>query len=420
MNKDAINYYLILKELGIYDDFEEINENIIKLSQESNPTAEKKIYQIFPTITNNIPALMIYIIFSYKDFIEPLSDLIIKTESFGVLDNYDKKKQLFGNYNMYFEMNNYSNIKNFNICLKEVIDKKTLIKLCEKIYEKLFNVSQKKEDEYTIKNNSNLNPLFNTFKDLKMLKELTGILINKSIELLNLKKPIITFDRIGNISINLQDYGNEKYFGGSLINNYFGALINDVNQLFIEKQNKKENLIQINQGNDNEKILELEREIENNETNVSLLKQLPIIENIYELIYINNFEQAFRLYMDNIIIVKVGFECQNQIELQNEFNEFFQTIFLKMEEKIKEFYSDILYLFVWLFNIELMISQKKGYINIIENLRNKGSAIVYISEKLENETKNSDLMKYNAIFKKIKNESLKIREFYQAYNLYES
>ena len=80
MNKDAINYYLILKELGIYDDFEEINENIIKLSQESNPTAEKKIYQIFPTITNNIPALMIYIIFSYKDFIEPLSDLIIKTE----------------------------------------------------------------------------------------------------------------------------------------------------------------------------------------------------------------------------------------------------------------------------------------------------------------------------------------------------
>ena len=420
MNKDAINYYLILKELGIYDDFEEINENIIKLSQESNPTAEKKIYQIFPTITNNIPALMIYIIFSYKDFIEPLSDLIIKTESFGVLDNYDKKKQLFGNYNMYFEMNNYSNIKNFNICLKEVIDKKTLIKLCEKIYEKLFNVSQKKEDEYTIKNNSNLNPLFNTFKDLKMLKELTGILINKSIELLNLKKPIITFDRIGNISINLQDYGNEKYFGGSLINNYFGALINDVNQLFIEKQNKKENLIQINQGNDNEKILELEREIENNETNVSLLKQLPIIENIYELIYINNFEQAFRLYMDNIIIVKVGFECQNQIELQNEFNEFFQTIFLKMEEKIKEFYSDILYLFVWLFNIELMISQKKGYINIIENLRNKGSAIVYISEKLENETKNSDLMKYNAIFKKIKNESLKIREFYQVYNLYES
>ncbi len=363
---------------------------------------------------------MIYIIFSYKDFIEPLSDLIIKTESFGVLDNYDKKKQLFGNYNMYFEMNNYSNIKNFNICLKEVIDKKTLIKLCEKIYEKLFNVSQKKEDEYTIKNNSNLNPLFNTFKDLKMLKELTGILINKSIELLNLKKPIITFDRIGNISINLQDYGNEKYFGGSLINNYFGALINDVNQLFIEKQNKKENLIQINQGNDNEKILELEREIENNETNVSLLKQLPIIENIYELIYINNFEQAFRLYMDNIIIVKVGFECQNQIELQNEFNEFFQTIFLKMEEKIKEFYSDILYLFVWLFNIELMISQKKGYINIIENLRNKGSAIVYISEKLENETKNSDLMKYNAIFKKIKNESLKIREFYQVYNLYES
>ena len=126
---------------------------------------------------------------------------------------------------------NMYNINNnsFNLCLMDVIDEPNLIKLCKSIFELLLT--------HKLRDNSNLNPMFNTFKDLKMLTELTGILINKSIELLNMKKPIIVNMNNGQFSINLTEEKNQKYFGYSLIMNYFGALINDVNQLYLDKQN---------------------------------------------------------------------------------------------------------------------------------------------------------------------------------------
>ena len=87
--------------------------------------------------------------------------------------------------------------------------------------------------------------------------------------------------------------------------NYFGALINDVNQLYLEKQNEREFLIKNNQYEEkNEKIFLLNQEIEDNNISISLLKQIPIIENIYESIFKGEFEETFRLFMENIYLVK--------------------------------------------------------------------------------------------------------------------
>ena len=117
---------------------------------------------------------MIYLIFSDNNFIRSLSYLLVETETFGVLNNYHNRMPLFENNPNYNINNNIIN-NSFNICLQDLIDEKTLILICKKIFELLL--------EHEMKNNVNLNPLFNVFKDLKMLTELTGILIYKTFTL---------------------------------------------------------------------------------------------------------------------------------------------------------------------------------------------------------------------------------------------
>ena len=429
MYEDAINYYFFLKQIGIYNNFEEINDiNILNYPKKKlnvNQSREE-VYQIFPRVSQNIPALMLYIIYSdNNNFIQPLSYLILETESFYILNNYYQKVLLFKkeeNRNKMREEKNkeknaYNNIYNlnddFNICLMDIIDENNLIKLCKNIFELLLT--------HKLKENSNLNPLFNTFKDLKMLTELTGILINKSIELLNIKKPIIVTDfTTGQFSINLTEEKNQKYFGYSLIMNYFGALINDVNQLFIEKQNERENLasmIKFNDNNDiNEEIFLLSREIDDNKIQISLLKQLPIIETIYESIFKGEFEEAFKLFMENINLVKIGFDV-DESEYLSEFNSFINDGLKKLKYGLIGLYPDILYLFVWVTKMVLNELYKKGYNNIIADMKNNCKALEYLLDRLVEISQNDqDLMRYATIFQKTQTEVNQIQQFYQQNN----
>ena len=424
MYEDAINYYFFLKQIGIYSNFEEINDNDIitmnKKKKNINKTTEE-IYQIFPRVSENIPALMLYIMFSdINNYIQPLSYLLIETEAFGILNNYYQKMMLFQNMDKMINKNEKEknkdknknlnvNSNSLNICLMDLIDENNLIKLCKNIFELLL--------KHKLRDNSNLNPMFNTFKDLKMLTELTGILINKSIELLNLKKPIIINMENGQFSINLAEEKNQKYFGYSLIMNYFGALINDVNQLYVEKQEERENLAKMNQFNENnEKIFLLSREIEENNFPIGLLKQLPIIENIYECIFRGEFEEAFLLFMENIKLVKIGFDSDESEYLQI-FNSFINEGLKKLKYGLLGLYPDILYLFVWVTKIVLNESYKKGYNNIITNMKDKSKALEYLLDRLVETSRNDkDLMEYTAIFQKSKLEVNQIQQFYQQNN----
>ena len=417
MYEDAINYYFFLKQIGIYNNYDEISDNnITNISKKKiniNKTREE-IYQIFPRVSDNIPALMLYIIFSdTNNYIQPLSFLLLETEAFGVFNNYYQKMMLFQNndINMNKKDKNMYNINNnsFNLCLMDVIDEPNLIKLCKSIFELLLT--------HKLRDNSNLNPMFNTFKELKMLTELTGILINKSIELLNMKKPIIVNMNNGQFSINLTEEKNQKYFGYSLIMNYFGALINDVNQLYLDKQNEREFLIKNNLYNENnEKIFLLNREIEDNNIPISLLKQLPIIENIYESIFKGEFEEAFRLFMENIYLVKIGFDS-NESDYLTEFNSFINEGLKKLKYGLLGLYPDILYLFVWVTKIVLNEFYKKGYNNIIYNMKDKCKALEYLLDRLVEISRNDkDLMEYTATFQKSKLEVNQIQQFYQQNN----
>ena len=424
MYEDAINYYFFLKQIGIYSNFEEINDSDIitmnKKKKNINKTTEE-IYQIFPRVSENIPALMLYIMFSdINNYIQPLSYLLIETEAFGILNNYYQKMMLFQNMDKMINKNEKEknkdknknlnvNSNSLNICLMDLIDENNLIKLCKNIFELLL--------KHKLRDNSNLNPMFNTFKDLKMLTELTGILINKSIELLNLKKPIIINMENGQFSINLAEEKNQKYFGYSLIMNYFGALINDVNQLYVEKQEERENLAKMNQFNENnEKIFLLSREIEENNFPIGLLKQLPIIENIYECIFRGEFEEAFLLFMENIKLVKIGFDSDESEYLQI-FNSFINEGLKKLKYGLLGLYPDILYLFVWVTKIVLNESYKKGYNNIITNMKDKSKALEYLLDRLVETSRNDkDLMEYTAIFQKSKLEVNQIQQFYQQNN----
>ena len=414
---DAINYYFILQQLGINSNFEEINDDIIipeKKVIEEKLNELEEIYQIFPKASNNIPGLILYLIFSDDNFIQPLSYLLVETESFWILNNYEQRMQLFSNdTNNKIKITNNKSMINistiFNVCLQDLIDLNTLKRICKNIFELLFN--------HEMRNNVNLNPLFNTFKDLRMLTELTGILIYKSIELLNLKMPIISIDNNGKYSISLSNNKNQQYFGYSLIVYYFGTLINDVNQLYIEKQNEKQYLIMHNNNNIyNERIYMLEKEIEENNIPISLLKQLPIIENIYEFIFMGDYRGAFTLFMENIFIVQIGFNCHEK-DYITEFGNFMNNVIKKMKYGLIGLYPDILYLFVWLFRHELEDFQRKGYNNLLIDMKNKIKALEFLLDRLVEISKNDrDLMEYTSKFQMTKAEVNKIQQFYYQYN----
>ncbi len=404
MYEDAINFYFFLKLIGIYNNFDDINDIKINSSSMKGNISKEEIYQIFPRVSDNVPALMLYIIFSDENYIQPLSYLLLETEAFYVLDNYHKKVMLFQNKK---DMNIINN--SFNFCLMDIMHQNNLIKLCKNIFELLLT--------HKMRDNANLNPIFNTFKDLRLLTELTGILINKSIELLNMKKPIIINSNNGKFSIQLADEKNQKYLGYSLIMNYFGALINDVNQLYISKQNERENLSKNNQFNDNnEKIFLLNKEIEDNNIPISLLKQLPIIENIYECIFKGEFEEAFKLFMENIYLVKIGFDS-DESDYLNEFNGFINEGLKKLKYGLLGLYPDILYLFVWDIKIVLDQFYKKGYSSIIAKMKDKCKALEYLLDRLVETSKNdNDLMEYIDIFQNAKMEVNQIQQFYQQNN----
>ena len=402
MYVDAINFYLVLQQLGIYSDFTDINDKIIDtnsnkkiLLNQNNETEE--IYQIYPRVSENVPALMLYCIYSTPNYIKPLSYLLLETEAFGILDSYHKEVPLF--------QNSYNNI---NISLKSIMSENNLRKLCKSIFELLL--------KHKMRNNANLNPLFNIFKNLKMLTELTGILINKSIELLNLKKPIITYGNNGEFGISLSDNKNQRFLGYSLIMNYFGALINDVNRLYLEKQKEKDNLIQRRDFSNNEKIFELEKELEDINLPISLLKQLPIIENIYECILSGNFDEAFKLYMENISIVQIGFrdEVKDYITI---FSNFINEQLKKMKYGLIGLYPDILFLFVWLLKNELGEFLKKGNNNILSIMKENCKALEYLLDRLVEFSNNDrDLMEYAQTFKLARDEVNQIQQFYQQNN----
>ena len=400
---DAINFYFILKQLGIYSDFEEINDEDInkKLPNFGGNNKIEEIYQIFPRVSDNIPALMIYVIYSYSDqnYIQPLSYLLLETESFWVLNNYDKNIMLFqDNKNI-----SNSSISGFNACLKDLIDENNLKIICRNLFELLI--------KYKIKKNSNLNPLFNTFKDLKMIEELSGLLVNKSIEILNLKKPIIPIGDNGQISF--KD-NSQRLFGNRLILDYFEALINDVEQLFIEKQNEKNQLINNNINNQyNREIFALKKEIEDSKVTISFLKQLPIIEDIYNYIAMGNLDAAFKLFMENISIVQVGFDCEEE-NISNECLNFIENTLKMLKYGLLGLYPDILYLFCWLLKVELIDFYKKKYSNIIINMKGKTNALEILLNKLVDISKNDkDLMAYAGIFKLAAIEVNQIQQFYQ-------
>ena len=414
MYVDAINFYFILKQLGIYSDFNEINDTFINIPQKKYIGVQKyeleEIYQIYPRASNNISALILYSIYSDKNnFIRPLAYLLVETEAFDILNNYENGMQLFANNNNdnnnNINNNNDLSIKSFNVCLHDLIDKKTLIDICKVIFELL--------SKHEMRNKSNLNHLLNVFKDLKMLTELTGLLINQSIEILNLKKPIIYYGNNGKFSINLRDNKNIHMLEYSLISNNFGGLINDIDKIFIEKQNEMQKLINENrEGENSNRIFALEKEIGKNKFNIPLLKQLPIIENIYSFIYMGNFDGAFSLYMENIEIVKVGFESDEE-NYKNEIRFFLDEILKKMKYGLLGLYPDILYLFVWLFKIELIDFLNKGYNKLIVNLKDKAKALEFLLDELVKISRNdNNLMEYNDIFNKAKIEVNQIQQFY--------
>ncbi len=105
MTIDAINYHFILRQLGLYNNFTVINEELIypNLPQKNEDT---NISQSYQNASNDTPALILYSIFSDSNHIQSIANLLIRTEEFYILEDYTKRKSIF-------------NKRNLNICLKD-------------------------------------------------------------------------------------------------------------------------------------------------------------------------------------------------------------------------------------------------------------------------------------------------------------
>ena len=335
---DAINYFFILKQLGLYNDFNEItDEKIVP----SDFDYGEKIFPIYPKVSQNIPALILYIIFSFSDknFIPALSYLLVETENFVLLDNY--------------KIGNILINLNGNIRLNDLISEDQMKIICKDIFEKIIKTN--------VRNNQNLIPLFSIFRDMKMLTELVGLLIKESIELINQKKPAI-LNGLNDYNSSLYD---QRYFNVNLINNYLGGFINDANKLYIEKQNELDSLQKnipqnnINTEDINQKINLTLKEIEENEIYMSILKQLPSIENIYNYIYMNKCEEALNLFLNDVPFVTVGFG-QNFSKV--DYMKFIDDTLSKIKYGFLKLYPDILFIFIRL--LRFVLSQNKTKVNI--------------------------------------------------------
>lgn len=335
---DAINYFFILKQLGLYNDFNEITDE--KINSNDFDYGEK-MFSIYPKVSQNIPALFLYIIFSFseKNFIPALSYLLVETENFTLLDNY--------------KIGNILINLNGNIRLNDLISEDQMKIVCKDIFEKIIKIN--------IKNKQNINPLFSIFRDMKMLTELIGLLIKESIELINQKKPAI-LNGLNDYNSTLYD---QRYFNGNLIISYLGGFIDDANKLYIEKQNELDNLQKnmsqnnIITENINQKINLIIKELEYNEIYMSILKQLPSIENIYNCIYKNKCEEALSLFFNDVPFVTVGF---GQNFTKSDYLKFIDDTLSKIKYNFLKLYPDILFIFIRL--LRFVLSQNKTRLNM--------------------------------------------------------
>ncbi len=120
--------------------------------------------------------------------------------------------------------------------------------------------------------------------------------------------------------------------------------------------------------------------------------------------------------MENIYLVKIGFDSDEN-DYMNKFNDFINEGLKKLKYGLLGLYPDILYLFVWVIKIVLYEFNKKGYNNIISEMKNNCKALEYLLYRLGEISKNDkDLMEYEGIFQKTKNEINQIQQFYQQLN----
>ena len=129
-----------------------------------------------------------------------------------------------------------------------------------------------------------------------------------------------------------------------------------------------------------------------------------------------NYGEAFTLYMENIYIVQIGFNCHEK-DYITEFGNFMNNVIKKMKYGLIGLYPDILYLFVWVLRYELEEFQRKGYNNILIDMKNKSKALEFLLDRLVDISKNdSDLMEYTSKFQMAREEVNKIQQFYHQYN----
>ena len=289
---DGGNLYFILYQIGLLNDFTEVNnKEITKNDIYYNQQYSSMIKSFIP---EKLYEVILYIRFSESNYKESIANI------FRQIDNFD----LLLNYNQNYRLKN-DDLLDERIQINKIISEEDLKDILSDI-SNLYTSS-------SIQNIDSFYKLLNLLKNNGLYSELLNLLIFDAVSIIKQKSPQKIFNN------------NENKFDNNLpdriISTNYKLLFEDINSM-LSKNNKDENFF-----------------------NFKYLRQLEIIEEVYDLININQIDLAYDKFMRIVTIVQI---------IPTDIENFINSVYKKMNKYLISIYPDICYVYFYLIKNKIL------------------------------------------------------------------
>ena len=289
---DGGNLYFILYQIGFLNDFTEVNnKEITKNEFYYNQRYSSMIKSFIP---EKVYEVILYIRFSEANYKESIANIFRQIDNFDLLLNYNQSNRLKN-----------EDILDERIQINKIISEEDLKDILSDI-SNLYISSP-------IQNIDSFYKLLNLLKNNNLYTELLNLLFFDAVSIIKQKSPKKIFKT------------NENTFDNNIpdriISTHYKLLFEDINSI-LSKNNHDDNF-----------------------TNFKYLRQLEIIEEVYDLININKIDLAYDKFMRIVTIVQI---------IPAEIENFINSVYKKMNKHLLSIYPDICYVYFYLIKNKIL------------------------------------------------------------------
>jgi hypothetical protein len=245
-------------------------------------------------IPEKLYEVILYIRFSESNYKESIANIFRQIDNFDLLLNYNQNNRLKND-----------DLLDERIQINKIISEEDLKDILSDI-SNLYTSS-------SIQNIDSFYKLLNLLKNNGLYSELLNLLIFDAVSIIKQKSPQKIFNN------------NENKFDNNLpdriISTNYKLLFEDINSM-LSKNNKDENFF-----------------------NFKYLRQLEIIEEVYDLININQIDLAYDKFMRIVTIVQI---------IPNDIENFINSVYKKMNKYLISIYPDICYVYFYLIKNKIL------------------------------------------------------------------